>query len=185
MRRNKIPLSSFRPKSSDNILLDTNILLRLFYPIDYESVTDEYETLFAELLKEKSQLLITSIQISEFINRCIRIQFGLYQNDINNHTLEFKKDYRSTSNYHEKMNAILDIVKTDIADKFVFVDDGFSQMNSKNIFLYGFSYDFNDALLVEVARQNKAILITDDADYANYKTDIQIVTRNKFLLMSH
>ncbi len=83
------------------------------------------------------------------------------------------------------MNAILDIIRTDIVDNFTFIDDGFSKMNCQNIFIYGFSYDFNDSLLVEIARQYKAILVTNDADYANYGNDFQIVTSNKFLLMSH
>ena len=56
---------------------------------------------------------------------------------------------------------------------------------TKLFFLYGFSYDFNDSLLAEIARQYKAILITNDADYANYDTGLQIVTSNKFLLMRH
>ncbi len=185
MKNNKIFLDSFKPKPSDNVLLDTNILLNLFYPLDFESKSNKYETLFDNLIKEKSHLLISSIQLSEFINRCIRIQFKLYQNAINDSTLEFKKDYRSTKDYHEKMNAILDIIKTDISSTFTFIDDGFSRMNRQNIFVYGFSYDFNDALLVEIARQYNAILITNDTDYANYGTDFQIVTSNKFLLMNH
>ncbi len=185
MKNNKILLDSFKPKSSDNVLLDTNILLDLFYPLDFESTNNKYETLFYNLIKEKSHLLITSIQISEFINRCIRIQFKLYQNAINNPKLEYKKDYRSTDDYREKMNAILEIIKTDISNNFTFIDDGFGKMNYQNIFRYGFSYDFNDSLLVEIARQHNAILITNDADYANYDIDFQIVTSNKFLLMNH
>ena len=163
----------------------TNILLNLFYPLDFESTSNKYEMLFENLFKKKSHLLISSIQISEFINRCIRIQFKLYQNATKDTTLEFKRDYRSTNDYRKKMNAILDIIKTDISDNFIFIDDGFSQMNRQNIFVYGFSYDFNDSLLVEIARQHIEILITNDADYANYGHDIQIVTSNKFLLMSH
>lgn len=185
MKNNTIHLDSFKPKQSDNILLDTNILLELFYPLDFESTSNKYETLFDNLIKEKSHLLISSIQISEFVNRCIRIQFKLYQNTIKNPALEFKKDYRSTDDYREKMNAILDIIRIDISENFTFIDDGFSKMNRQNIFVYGFSYDFNDSLLVEIARQHNAILITNDADYANYGNDFQIVTSNKFLLMRH
>lgn len=184
MKNNRIPLDSFKPKTTDKILLDTNILLDLFYPLDFESTSNKYESLFNNLINEKSCLLISSIQVSEFINRCIRIQFKLYQNVHNNPALEFKKDYRSTDDYHQKMNGILDIVKTDISCNFTFIDDGFSKMNPQNIFLYGFSYDFNDSLLVEIARQYKAILVTNDADYANYNIDFQIVTSNRFLLMS-
>lgn len=184
MKNSRIALNAFTPKASDNILIDTNILLNLFYPLDFESTSNKYENLLDILMKEKSKLLISSIQISEFINRCIRIQFKLYQNAVNNPLLDFKRDYRSTEDYREKMNAILDIIKTDISDKFLFIDDGFSKMDQKNIFIYGFSYDFNDALLAEIAKKYNAILITDDADFANYGNDFQIVTANRFLLMS-
>ena len=34
MKNNKIPIDSFRPKPTDKVLLDTNILLDLFYPLD-------------------------------------------------------------------------------------------------------------------------------------------------------
>lgn len=183
MKNNTIRLDTFKPKSSDHILLDTNILLDLFYPLNFESTNNPYETLYANLLREKSHLLISSIQISEFINRCIRLQFNLYQEAVHNPALKFKKDYRSTDDYREKMKAILDIVTTDISENFTFVDDGFSRMNRRNIFRYGFSYDFNDSLLVEMARQYQAILVTNDADYANYGTGFQIVTSNNFLLM--
>lgn len=185
MKNNKIPIDSFNPKCTDKILLDTNILINLFYPLNFEIVSNKYETLYNNIIKNKSCLLITSIQISEFINKCIRIQHKFYQTTINDSTLEFKRAYRSTSDYYEKMNDILDIIKIDIMPNFKFIDDGFSQMNSKYIFRYGFSYDFNDSLLVEIARKQKAILVTNDADYANYGSDLHIVTDNKFLLMNH
>lgn len=44
MKNNTILLDSFKPKQSDNILLDTNILLDLFYPLDFESTSNKYET---------------------------------------------------------------------------------------------------------------------------------------------
>lgn len=185
MNKKRIPINLYNPQQSDIVIMDTNVLLKLFYPLNFESKSDEYENLFANLIKAKTHLLISSIQVSEFINRCIRIQFNLYKEAQQDYKLEFKKDYRSTNDYKDKMNAILDIVKTDIFKNFTFSDDGFSKMKIEKIFLYGFSYDFNDALLAEIARQNKAILITDDADFANYDADFQIVTSNNFLLLSH
>lgn len=185
MKKNRVPINLYKPQQTDKVLIDTNVLLKLFYPLSFDTKSDEYETLFASLIKAKTHLIISSIQISEFINRCIRIQFNLYKDSLHNNNLEFKKDYRSTRDYKEKMNAILDIVKTDILKNFIFIDDGFSNMKIEKIFLYGFSYDFNDSLIVEIVRQNKAILITDDADFANYGADFLIVTSNKFLLISH
>lgn len=185
MKNSRISLSTFVPKSTDVVILDTNILINLFYSLDFETMNNKYEVLFQNLISQKSQLLISSVQISEFINKCIRIQYKLYQSSTNTNTLEFKKDYRNTDDYREKMKAILDIIKSDIIPNFTFIDDGFSDMSTENIFLYGFSYDFNDALLVEIVRANHAILVTNDSDFANYNLDFDIVTSNRFLLMQH
>ena len=46
MKNNKIPLDSFNPRSTDKILLDTNILIDLFYPLDFETTSNKYEILF-------------------------------------------------------------------------------------------------------------------------------------------
>ena len=80
------------------------------------------------------------------------------------------------------MNGILDIVKADIVTNFSFIDDGFSKMDTKNIFRYGFSYDFNDALIAEITRNQNAYLVTNDIDYANYSSEIKLITNNKQLL---
>lgn len=56
-------------------------------------------------------------------------------------------------------------------------------MQYNKIFQYGFSYDFNDSILLEIAHANNAILVTDDKDFANYQTNVQIITNNKALLM--
>ena len=141
----------------------------------------EYENLYANLQKKKASLLMTSIQISEFINTCIRFQFKLYQDE--NTGAEFKKDYRNTNDYRDAMNSILEIVESDIIPNFEFIDDGFREINRDNIFQYGISYDFNDAILSEIAKNQKASLVTHDADYINYAAKVEIVTNNSKLLM--
>lgn len=181
----KTSINDFQPSETDTVIMDTNILLDLFYPIIFETNNDNIDTLFSRLKAAKSNLIISSIQISEFINRCIRIQFNLYKQNIDNSALDFKKDYRGTDDYREKMNGILDIIKSDIASSFKFIDDGFSRISYDRIFIYGFSYDFNDALIVEIAKQQDAIIVTNDRDYANYGNDFPLVTNNKFLLMLH
>lgn len=178
------PISNFHPKASDTIIFDSNILIKLFYPLQTSNAVAYYSGLYAQVLTSKSNLLITSIQISEFINRCIRFQFGLYEKShANGSRLDFKQDYRSTDDYRESMNAILDIVSSDIAPNFNFINDNFNDMKKDSLFKYGFSYDFNDAILLEVARLNNAILVTDDKDFANYSSKVRIITNNKKLLM--
>lgn len=178
-----ICLSEYLPKD-ENVIIDTNILIRIFTPynVGYLSTEKIYDTIWSKLKKSECRMIISAIQISEFINRCIRIEFSLYQKSINDFSVDYKKDYRSTEDYKEKMDDILSIVKDDIIPNFTFVDDGFSGMKNSDIFGLGFSYDFNDALLVEIARKYDATMVTDDSDYGNYKLDFPIVTSNNFLL---
>lgn len=180
----KVPLYKFVPKQSDTITFDSNILIKLLYPAMCENTPiTAYIDLYAKILAAKSSLIISSIQISEFVNRCIRFQFALYKEAQVNPNMDFKKDYRNTADYKNSMTAILDIIQTDIIPNYTFIDDGFSCMQKDEIFRYGFSYDFNDSILYEIARQNNAILVTDDADFANYGSKVKIVTNNSKLLM--
>lgn len=183
MSSQKLPISSVVPKQTDIFMLDTNILIKILYPAMNDKNVMPYENLYAALLAAKSKLFISSIQISEFINRCIRFQFALYKDSEDNREFDFKKDYRNTDDYRNSMTAILDIINFDIIPNYTFIDDGFSKMQNDQIFRYGFSYDFNDSLLLEIASQNHAMLITDDRDFANYSSDEKIITNNKTLLM--
>lgn len=181
---NKIPLDKFVPHKSDVIMFDSNILIKLLYPVmDNTSYSAAYGNLYAKILEVGATLIISSIQISEFVNTCIRFQFELYKKAQNDPRLKFKADYRDTKDYDASMRAILDIIKNDIIPNFSFVDDGFKNMQKDNIFCYGFSYDFNDSILLEIAKQNNSILVTDDRDFGNYISDVKIVTSNKALLM--
>ncbi|WP_287972422.1 PIN domain-containing protein [Blautia sp.] len=179
----KISLNNFVPSESCRVLLDTNILIHIFYPTMSNSYMREYEKLYAKLLSKKSQLLLPAIQVSEFINRCIRFQFGIYkENHSEDKGYDFKKDYRNTQDYKQCMEAILDIVRNDILTFFTIINDNFEAIKQDKIFIYGFSYDFNDALLVQIAENENAAIVTHDSDFANYKTKVDIVTANKTLL---
>lgn len=177
-----IDINSYTPAKEQTFIMDTNILIKLFYPILSSPTTAAYEKLYASILSKNATLLISSIQISEFINRCIRFQYDLWKADLSENA-DFKKDYRNTNDYREAMNAILDIVKSDIIANATCVSDDFDQMNHGNLYQYGFSYDFNDALVAELARLKHATLITDDKDFANCASNIDIITGNRTLLM--
>ena len=184
-----IALENFIPEKEEKIILDTNVLINIFTPYNNaynDKLQKSYGNLWGKLIKKKCSLLVSSVQISEFINRCIRIEFDLYKREIGKNDMNFKREYRSTEDYMEKMKYILDIMQNDILPNFTFISDDFNEMNKDNIFKYGFSYDFNDSLLVEIVKKNNAILITDDADFGNYQMNFTLVTSNNFLLrMKH
>lgn len=177
-------ITTFVPKKDQIFILDTNILIKILYPFQPRANMKDYDDFYAKAISAKANILVCAIQISEFINRCIRFQFELWKKE-QDHTVDFKKDYRNTDDYRNSMNTILDIVKYDISPVSTYIGDRFNEMELDNLYRYGFSYDFNDALVAEIARLNDAILVTDDRDFANYSSKIHIVTGNKTLLLFH
>ena len=182
MSNNILNITSFQPRKDEKYLFDTNVLIKIFYPTLGSKKSTPYIQLFDKLIAEKSTMIISSIHISEFINRCIRFQYDLYR-DLHSNIKDFKHDYRETDDYRDSMNAILEIVTNDILSVFCKKNDNFQLMNDEYLFLYGFSYDFNDAFISEMSRQENCILITDDADYANFSDNLTIVTNNRNLLL--
>lgn len=175
-------IKDFHPQKGQLFVMDTNVLIKLLYPLLSSSNTIAYENLYAAIHKKQAKVIISAIQVSEFINRCIRFQFDIWRMD-QDKDADFKNDYRNTDNYRNAMQAILDIIIYDLSPNVTYIDDGFSQMDQGNLYQYGFSYDFNDAIVAEIARLNQAVLITDDRDFANYSANIDIVTGNRALLM--
>ena len=179
----KISLANYSLDSSTRILLDTNILINLFYPImSSNNYMHDYQILWGKVLDANATLLLPAMQVSEFINRCIRFQYALYK-ETQSSDFDYKRDYRNTDDYRENMNNILDIVRDEILPHFSVINDNFDKIDSKKLYIYGFSYDFNDALLVGIAESFNADIITHDSDFANYNTKINLVSSNRALLM--
>lgn len=179
-----VRITNIVPSPQETFLFDTNILIHLFYPTMSNAFMKPYEKFYADALRNKSQFILTSIQVSEFVNRCIRFQYDVFlkSNGYSRSTCDFKKDYRGTSDYQNTMNSILEIIKNDIASQFLLVDDHFDSMNLNDILLFGFSYDFNDAFLVSISNFYNSSIVTHDLDFANYSTSQKIITANEKLL---
>lgn len=175
-------ITSFKPQKENVFLFDTNVLIKLFYPTLGAKNSAPYINLFKLIKESKATLLISSIQLSEFVNRCIRFQFSLYQ-ESHPDIKDFKEDYRNTEDYRICMNAILEIIENDILSCFNRINDNFETMDISQILNYGFAYDFNDAFIAELSRNQKALLVTDDGDYANFLKKLNVITNNRTLLM--
>lgn len=182
MSNNIKDITSFKPQAEDVFIFDTNVLIKIFYPVMGAANSTHYINLYKLIHGAKSKVYISGIQISEFINRCIRFQFKIYS-DEHPEVEDFKKDYRETADYRENMDAILQIAREDILSKFERINDNFDSMDLDNLFMNSFSYDFNDAFIAELNRKYKTILVTDDKDYINFLNKLDIVTNNKALLM--
>ncbi len=177
-------IADYKPKLGDRIVVDTNILISQLWPVNGGN-SNKYQKIWENITISKDvALILSSIQISEFVNRCIRMQFEIYKHEHPSESeFKFKAHYRETSDYKQSITAILEIVKSDILPQFICVDDKFDMMDKNKLFSEGFSYDFNDAMLAEIAKREKAYLLTDDGDFVNFIHDLEIITGNSVLLM--
>ena len=93
MRRKRIPMWNYSPSKQDRFVFDTNILIRLFHPVDYSSKNEVCEELYASILREKISCcchLFRYPNISTnafvcnltYINKTIRMQVIISSNRI-------------------------------------------------------------------------------------------------------
>lgn len=174
-------MNEYIPQKEDILLFDTNILIDLFYPINIEKDTTAITHLYKKILKAESRIIMSSIQLSEFINRCIRFQFDLYKKD-NEECKDFKRDYRGCDDYKSCMDAIIYIIDNQWKDIVEYVDDKLSELNLQKIFKNNIAYDFNDAIIAQIANKYDAIFVTNDGDFMNYEFNKTILSTNQFLL---
>lgn len=175
-------LEHFEIDSKCTFLLDTNVLIKIFYPAMVEGKSaSQYVLFYQKLIQKKVTIYITGIQLSEFVNRCIRFQFDLYKND-NPEIQDFKKDYRDTEDYRESMDAIMEIV-ADMMKQFKQLGDNFEKISKESLLKKVYAYDFNDAMIAMMCKMNGTVLVTDDKDYINFVSEISIATSNPQLLL--
>ena len=158
--------------TNDNVFLDTNILIFLFSP-DFvhskEYQVDTYSKIFEKLIENKSAMYINSIVISEFLNRCLRIDFNKNYQDSNN-TKDYKKDYRSSDEYKRTLAILLkELNKMFNEFKIKQLDDGFSNFDTITEFKNSTELDFNDLIIARNVIDNSFKLLSDDRDFDNYE----------------
>ena len=88
----------YKIDKDEKIFIDTNILIFLFSPSfvsSKEYQVDKYSKILDILITNNNELYINSLVVSEYINRCLRIDFEKsFQDD--RRTKDFKNDYRSS-----------------------------------------------------------------------------------------
>lgn len=96
--------SIYNINEADNIFIDANILIFLFSPSFVSSKrfqVDKYSQIMTQLFQKKCKLFINQLVVSEFINKCMRIDFERNFN-INNDK-DYKKDYRTSQEYKDTL----------------------------------------------------------------------------------
>ncbi len=158
-------------KSDDKVFIDTNILIFLFSP-DFvsskEYQVDKYSKIYELLLHNNCKLYINSHVISEFINKCLRIDFDRHIQD-EHKTKTFKDDYRGTQRYKDTLKTLLKELKKFLALNVTQLDDKFSDFDILEEYKKNSTSDFNDLIIAKNVIDNDLHLLSDDGDFSNYK----------------
>jgi len=157
----------YKIDSRDKVFIDTNILIFLFSPSFVNShryQVDKYSAVFSLLVENKCVLYINSHVISEFINRCLRIDFDNNFNSEKNKN--YKKDYRNSAEYLKTIQIVLKQLK-----KFLklakHINDDFESFDITNAYNTTKESDFNDLIIADTVRSNNLKLFSDDRDFQN------------------
>jgi predicted nucleic acid-binding protein len=148
-----------------NIIIDTNIWLFLFAPSfiptkKNQNKIDMYDLIFNSLL-EKNNFLFNSLIISEFINRCLRLDFNLREEFKEK---DFKKDYRNSPQYKKALKSTLDQVEKIYKIAKPLNDD----FNKYTLNEFKENLDFNDSIILFQCLEKNLLLLTDDKDFKSY-----------------
>ena len=159
--------SLYKIDKTTKILIDTNILIFAFYPLNTnQDKVSMYTSILGKLKANNNQIFISSSVVSEFVNRWLRLDFEKnFQDD--QKTKYFKKDYRVSENYKKTITLILKTIKKIYNNYNISnIDDSYVEFDIfdryKNI-----DIDFNDLILMHIAEKNDLKILTDDKDLKN------------------
>ena len=134
-----------------------------------------YSKFLRDVQSARASIYISSLILSEYINRSMRLGFKQWKESTQNLAADYKKDYRNTDDYKET----LEVVKSEVKEIIKLCDkmpDNFNAINEDIVFNNMDQCDFNDAYYAEMCKIDNLKLVTDDADLKNISTAIDIIT---------
>ena len=166
----------FEFKSNQTYFFDNNIWISLCSPINNNGNKQRKVSNFlSKIENHNSQIALVSLIISEFTNTTIRFYFNLWQEHTQNYRADYKRDYKPTTDFQDKLTEVKSLVRfiyqLDIVEKY---PDSFNAIALEPI-MENFHIDFNDAYYLELCARNNWILVTSDNDFDSIDKGITIV----------
>ena len=165
------------------VFFDANVLIYIFWPLGFGNTKyweECYTSAFGKLIRQKNELLVDFIVISEIVNRAIRLEYDKYliAKNLSKSNLSFKK-YRNSADGETALTDIYLMIETDILNRFTVVGKSFTKPDIQS-FLTVDSLDFSDKAILSTCQENACILLTNDVDYKT--SAIDILTSNPSIL---
>ena len=182
MATNITPINEYSPSFNDTFLFDNNIWIYLLCPLSNFDQRQQsiYSDFLRNVLLAKSTIYVTSLILSEFVNRCLRFDYNQWKKYPENiqYGLDYKTNFIGSDAYRESVKNVTNNVNRIISltekfpDDFHIIDLNFVLRNLNHV-------DFNDSYFIQMAKKRDLKIVTHDADFFNPQFDISIITGNK------
>jgi hypothetical protein len=163
-------ITKYSPKSTDVFFFDNNIWMYIFCPLGSFNKYKQkhYSSFLKSITTSRSTIFISSMILSEFANRSLRMDFDLWKEETSNYKADYKKDFVGTQRYKDTVEEI----KLNINQIMKFCEktsDNFNAIELNDVLTHLAHIDFNDSYIIELAKIDKFKIVTDDSDFSKYK----------------
>lgn len=176
-------LSTYKPKSTDKFLFDTNILVYLYNSLNpdlNETKSEVYSNFMAEIVKSGATIYLTSLNLAEFVNVLISREYNIKKQS-KGENYQKKRDFRNSDDYSYAIEQIKPIVRR-MLSTFTKLSDNFEELAIDDL-TDNIKIDFNDEYFNYLCNYNDIKLITEDVDYSLLNSPLEVITANEKMLV--
>ena len=170
----------------DILFFDTNVWINLFTPakdntdLQTQALREKASKFYKQAIEKKTKIYTSSLVLSEFINRSLRIMFAAEKSENPRKysgTNAYKDVFRKSDEYAEYLEEALELVELNILAYSYKTEDAF---NSFDICDYKTregkeNLDFNDYCIEHICRKRNYKLVTADMDYKKANTPCDVI----------
>jgi predicted nucleic acid-binding protein len=146
MMNRVMDIETYVPQDGDKYFFDANIWLYFYCPIgDYNKNTiSKYAGFLKKSINSKTVIYISSLVISEIVNRWLRLDFGRVKRKDSN-IKDFKQHYRGSKYYHSTIKDIKVVFNNQLLKISSPLDDRAAEISLPEVLSGLDKTDFNDS----------------------------------------
>lgn len=176
---------SYNFMNTDDVLVDTNIWLRLYGP---ESIArpEGYDDPFFQMREVGAKMFINSAIISEFLNTSLRSSYHaeLKKRHFDSNEFDYKLHYRPTAEFKERYRVIMGTLHDDILKHVELISTSKDSLEKSLTECQQNSHrdhiDFNDEIIIHDALEHNLKIFTADKDYQYFPgNDLTIISKQQ------
>lgn len=166
----------YRFMKTDDILVDTNIWLRMYGP-ESIAVPDGYDEPLFNILESGARIFVNSAIVSEFLNTSLRSSYHaeLKKRHLGSEEFDYKIHYRPTDEFKERYRVVMGTLHDDILKHAELLSTSKDSLE-KSIAecqqdVHRDHIDFNDEIIIHDALEHNFKIFTADKDYQHFPDD--------------